>query len=198
MRVDAEWEALGREWRQPSIPVPDLRARVTKESRRMRLFLAGDILVTLVIGGGTLGWTMFSRQADVLVLAVAAWTCLAAAWIFGIVNRGGNWSPASADTSAFLNLTIRRCRGAAAAAIFGIVLWLAEVIFFSAWVFRYLAQRSTITVGGFLLSWPMIVWECATVVFVVLSFWYRQRQQAELRTMRELKRQLADFELREL
>src|SRR5580658_4419970 len=114
MKIDAEWEALGQEWRQSRVVLPDLRARVKKESRRMRLLLAADILVTLGAGGGTLGWALASRQADVAVLAAAIWTCIAAAWTFGIVNRRGNWSPAAADASAFLNLTIRRCRAAAA------------------------------------------------------------------------------------
>jgi hypothetical protein len=189
MKIDAEWEALGQEWRQSRVVLPDLRARVKKESRRMRLLLAADILVTIAAGGGTLGWAIASRQADVAVLAAAIWTCIAAAWTFGIVNRRGNWSPAAADASAFWDLTIRRCRAAAAMAVFGIVFWLAEVTFLSAWVYWYLAQRSTITIGGFLSSWPMIVWECATVVFIALSFWYRRRRQAELQTLLEFKRQ---------
>jgi hypothetical protein len=194
MNVDAEWEVPGREWRQPAMAMPDLRARVKKESRRMRLFLAADILVTIVIGGGMLGWAILSRQADVLVLAVATWTFIVAAWIFGSVNRAGNWSPVAADTSAFLDLSIRRCRAAANMAIFGIALWLVEVVFVSSWVFRYLAQRSTITVGEFLLRWPMMIWEVATIVFVALSLWYRRRQQAEERSLLELRRQLQEME----
>jgi hypothetical protein len=192
MKLDSEWEVLGREWRQVSQPLPDLRARVRKESRRLRLFLAGDILVTVLFGGGSLAWAVVSRQTDVAQLAVAVWTCIGAAWLFGMVNRAGTWSPSASTTTAFLDVSIRRCRATAAMAVFGMALWLAEVVFFSAWVYRYLARRSLVTVEAFLLSWPMIVWEAATVVFLILSMRYRRRQQAELASLLDLKHHLDD------
>src|SRR5450631_2864734 len=118
-----EWESLGLEWRQQSSPLPDLRARVERESRTLRMLVAADILVTIVIGGGVTGWAVFSRQSNVIVLAAATWLFVVVAWAFGIINRAKNWAPSAADTAAFLDLSIRRCRASISMVYFGVALW---------------------------------------------------------------------------
>jgi len=119
MSVDTELDTWRREWQSEKAAVPDLAAKVRRHSRFMRAMLAGDVLVTVVIGGGIIVW---ASEADVTVLAGATWLFLAIAWVFGTLNRKGCWAPAALNASAFLDLSIRRCRRGIQASRFGAIL----------------------------------------------------------------------------
>ena len=60
--------------------MPDLKERVERETRMMRRFLVGEVIITVVFCGGTLAWTLLSRRTDALVLAIGVWFFTAVAW----------------------------------------------------------------------------------------------------------------------
>jgi len=175
MNVDLELETWRREWQSVSVTPPDLRKRVERQSRFLRLEIAADILVTLGIGVPTAGWAMVSPQADIVVLAVFTWMLLAVAWAFRLRITRGNWTPASLDTRAFVDFLIGRCRAQLAAIRFGAILFAVNLTFSLAWVYQH---RPRPHIAWF--SWPLdLVW-LATVAFYIFLPWWNRRKKREL------------------
>ncbi len=196
MNMDAELDLWREQWKSPSgMAVPaDLRKRVARQSRAMRIMLVSDILVTVLIGGGATAWLIQAPRTETVVLAVAVWLFIAAAWIFGMSNRKGAWSPAASSTSAYLDLSLRRCRANLRAVRFGAVLYFAEIVFSLSWVYHDLSQREPLPAGSFLTSTlVLIVWLC-TGIFVVGLIWFWRRKRAELKYLLDMKSQLATDE----
>jgi hypothetical protein len=189
---DTQMNAWRLQWQsQEAVPV-DLRKMVERQSRRLRAMLAGDIAVTVGIGGGSIGWAVMSPRLPVLILAAAVWLFLAAAWSFALANRRGAWRPAAQSTAAFLEISLRRCRGRLRAAAFGVVLYLCEVILGLAWVYHELAQQVPLQLAAFLISMPVaIVWAC-TAVFFGLVVWYRRKTRAELVYILNVRQELGE------
>jgi len=107
MKLDAELELWRDQW-QASREAPELTGlskRVARESLYMRIMLTADILVTLVIGGGTIALALRNPRPATAILAAATWLFIAGAWIFGLSNRKDAWSPSAgaAPISAPLN-----------------------------------------------------------------------------------------------
>ncbi len=191
MTADTELAAWQRLWQSQQAVPADLRARVERQSRFMRIRVAGDVLVTAMMGGGTTAWAVRSAQADVAVLAAATWIFLAAAWTFTVVTRRQCWSPAALTTSAFLDLSIRRCRGSIVLTSFGAALYFAELAFCLTWVYRRLGSGSP---EQFLISNAVLaVWFC-TVVFLVSLVWYRRAKQRELSYLLGLEEEATTLE----
>jgi hypothetical protein len=175
MTVDNELLAWREEWKLqvPDVP-PDLAGRVTRQSRILRLALVCEVLITVVMGGGTVWLAINSGDPDFTVLAVATWMFIAAAWVFGLRNRRGSWSPVAMTNSAYLDISIRRCRGGLRAAVFGMSLFVVEMLFNLGWIYNRTGSPS------FLHSLPMTGVGLATVLFFAASLIYRARKKAEL------------------
>jgi hypothetical protein len=181
MNQEAELDLWRRQWQSETTVPLDLRKKVERQTRFMKIGLLGDILVTIVIGGGTIGWALRSRQSDIVLLAAVTWLFLAAAWMFTLAVNRGNWSPSTLDTAAFVELSVRRCRGRLAALRFGAVLFLCQIVFCLGWVYNHSpAVRKPLLPWLFFSSLPIdIVWMAALAFFVFL-IWYRGRKRAEL------------------
>jgi hypothetical protein len=188
MNIDAELDVWRRQWQSDTSVHLDLRRKVDQQSRWMKIALAADSLVTIVIGGGAIAWAVRSPQADIVLLAVATWLFLAAAWTFTLVVHRGNWSPSGLDTAAFVEFLVRRCRGALAAIWFGAALFLTEIFFCLGWVYQHSAEpRKALLVWLFFNSIPIdMVW-LATLVFFVFLVWYRRKKLAELAYLQTLR-----------
>jgi hypothetical protein len=182
MNGDAELEVWRHEWQaQASVPA-DLRRRVERHSRFMRIMLAAEVLVTLVIGGGTALSALRSGRTDAVVLALGTWSFIIAAWIFALLSRRGLWSPSAIDTAAFLDLSIRRARAGIAASVFGTVLYFSEIMFCATWI-GYHGK----------LSRELVVFLIAlSTAFVGLTLRYRRRKQKELKYLIGLRDQSGD------
>ena len=182
MSVDTELDLWRREWQAATAPDLNLHDTVRRQSRLIRVMLALDILVTVVFGAGFSTWAVWSREADVVVLAIAVWGFLAIAWSFAIINRRGCWTPSGLDTQSFVEISIRRARAAVASTTFGAVFYFGELAFCVAWVYH---RRS----GDFPTSGAMLgVW-AATAIFLVLLLRYRRKKQAQLRYLQEVAQQ---------
>jgi len=180
MNIDAELDLWRREWQSDSAVPADLRRRVERQTRWMRLAVLVDVLVTCAIGGGVIVVAVRAPQAEYFVLAAATWLFLAAAWIFSLVVNRRNWCPAALDTEAFVDLSVRRCRARLAAVRFGVVLYLCEMVFCLSWIYR------SGSVGKPVLKWLWfgslaidLVW-LTTAAFAVVLIWYSRKKRAEL------------------
>jgi hypothetical protein len=181
MSVDTELEAWRQQWQSGTAVPLDLRRKVERQSLFMKLALIADILVTVTIGGGTTAWALRSPQPEVVFLAIATWIFIATAWAFSLLLNRGSWSPSAQDTAAFIDLSVRRCRGKLAAVSFGAGLFLLQIAFVLGWVYRYSpAHQTPLLTWLFFGSIPIdIVWLC-TVAFFAFLVWYRRRKRAEL------------------
>ncbi len=189
MSADAELQSWTQAWKSSSEPIPDLSGRVRRQSRRMRLLLAGDVLVTILIGGAATVWAAWSGETDVIVLAAAVWVFIAAAWAFSIWLRRGCWTPAALDNSSYLDISVRRCRSGLAISTFAAVLCTVEVFFSLGWVFHRKAQDGT-TLSAFLVSVPVLTVAVCAVVFAGAMVRYRRKTRSELQNLTRLQQEL--------
>jgi hypothetical protein len=180
MNQDAELENWRREWQSETAVPADLRRRVELQSRWLKIGIAADTLVTVVIGGGVLALATRLPQRDMIVLAAATWIFLAAAWTFRLVSHRGLWSPSAQDTAAFVDLLIRRCKAKLAATVFGGALYLCEIGFCLVWIYRHSGPRASWTAWLFFSSLPMDAVWLVTFVFLAGLIWYRRKKRAEL------------------
>jgi hypothetical protein len=181
MSIDAELDIWRQQWQSETTVPLDLRRRVERQSRFMKIALIADILVTIVMGGGATTWAIRSPQPDIVLLAVTTWLFLAAAWTFALTNIRRVWAPSALDTAAFVELSIRRCRGQLAAIRFAACLFLCELMFCLGWVYNHSAEdRKPLAVWLFFSSISIdVVWLCTLLFFGFLA-WYRRKNRAEL------------------
>ena len=137
MNVNTELDAWRQQW-QSGVTVPlDLRRKVERQSRLMKMNLIAEILVTISIGGAVTGWAARSPDAGVILLAVGTWVYITIAWTFGLIVNRSSWSPSEQNTAAFIDLSVRRCRGSLAAVWFGAGMFLFQVAFVLGCVYHY-------------------------------------------------------------
>lgn len=180
MNPDTELETWRREWQSEAEVPRDLRARVERQSRWMRIAIAADILVTVVIGGGTVALAVRAPQPDMVLLAAATWLFIAAAWTFRLVADRGLWSRPAMHAAAFVDLLVRRCRARLKGALFGAGLYVCQMTFILGWIYRHSAGRTPLGTWLFFSSaFIDLVW-VVTLVFFAVLFWYRRKKRAEL------------------
>ncbi len=188
MNTDLELDAWRQQWQSDTAIPFDLREKVQRQSRLMKMALICDILVTVVMGGGATMWAAHSSMPGAALVAIATWIFLAAAWSFVLTANRGLWAPSAIDAAAFVDLSIRRCRGALATTWFAACLFIGEVAFGLSWAYMHSLHPQTS-----LLSWLWfgsaridIVWAC-TLAFFVAMVWYRRKKQAELARLLDLR-----------
>ena len=178
MSVDSELDAWRQEWRSDAAPLPDLSAKVRRQTRFMRMMLGAEVLVTIGIGGGSTAWAIAEREADFVWLAVACWIFIGAAWAFAMVNRRGLWAPAALDTAAFLDISIRRARAGLSAIVFGMMLYFCEILFCLGWIYHRMGRVGSIASIGVAVG---------TLVFVAGMVRYRRKKRDELGYLLQLR-----------
>jgi hypothetical protein len=187
MISDSELELLRHAWQADTDfhpgAAPDLLKKVTRQTRLMKLGLIGDSLVTVVMGGGTTAWAFLSPEPDFVLLALATWAFLFAAWIAAWQLNRGNWSPSAMDAAAFVDLSIRRCRSALRLVWFGAALFSSEVVFGLAWVYHHSEPKKSLPAWLLFGSLPIdLVW-LFTLAFAGALVWYRRKKRAEMRVL---------------
>lgn len=176
-------EQQGAQLRQADTEVPaDLRRKVDRGSRNLRLLVALEVLVTVVPGGGATLLAVMDPRAEMVILAAAVWVFPGAAWAFAMTNRRGSWAPVTVSTAEFVNLSIRRCRNNLASAGFGAGLYFAEMAFCLTWIYWDPERRGPL---------PAIVFSVATPIFLAGLMRYRRKKRSELEGLVELQRQLS-------
>lgn len=182
MNLDAELEQWRAEW-QASGETPvldDLSKRVARESRMLRRMMLADTLVTLIIGGAVIVYAIRDPRPATAILVAATWLFIAVAWFFALANRRSTWSPSASTTSAYLDLSIRRCRGNLRSVTFGMILYAVEMAFCLLWIYREAGVSRTL----------LEVVSAVTLIFGGLLFHYRKRKLADLVYLTNLQRDL--------
>ena len=183
---DLELEGWQREWRAQEAPPFDLAKKVEAGTRSMRLGIVGEVIVTIVMGGGTLGWAIISRRPDVIVLAIAVWIFVAAAWVASTLLRRGAWQPMTATTAAFVEVSILRCERSLQAISIQAVLYVVILAFDLVWLYNYRAESN---VREFLMRPAVVVvLTVVTPALAAAAVWYRRRLRRELKNLAKLRR----------
>ncbi len=182
MKLDLELAQWREQWQASpeAPPLTDLSKRVARQSRFMRIALAGDILVTLVIGGGTIVLAILNARPATTILAAGTWILIVAAWIFGLSNRRNTWSPAASTTAAFLDLSIRRAQSNLRAATFGAILYAVNMTFCLSWIYHEsgsLSKTLMITIAGI------------TILFLAAVQIYRRKKRSDMHYLLNLQRE---------
>lgn len=181
MKPDPELEVWREQWQADTEVPADLRRKVERGSRNLRLLVVLEALITVLMGGGSTLLATMDRHTEMVVLSAAVWLFLGAAWTFAIRNRRGTWSPVAISTTEFLDLSIRRCRRSLASSTFGAGLYFVEMVFCLTWLYWDPARR---------VALPAIIFSGATPIFVVGLVRYRRKTRAELERLLELQMHL--------
>ena len=147
----------------------------------MRIAIAGDILVTIVIGGGIIVWAILNARPATAVLAAGTWILIAAAWVFGLANRKNIWSPAASTTAASPDLSIRRAQSNLRAARFGATLYAANMTFCLSWIYHQSGALSRLS--------PLVIAGITTIFLTALQI-YRRKKRTDLTYLLNLQREL--------
>jgi hypothetical protein len=191
MQADVELGLWKQQWRAEPHDPSALKQRVERETRAMRRFLLGEIAVTIVFGGGSLAWAALSPRTDALVLALGVWSFIAMAWTISFLLRRGAWAPVTATTTAFLELSILRCRRRRESIVAQSVLYVLIVGFDLTWIYFAQPSRTASGVIAFLTSGEIAwVW-VVTLVLAATAVWQRQRLGRELEMLTRLQQQIA-------
>jgi hypothetical protein len=167
----------------------DLRDQVARESRRRKASFIAPVLVTVVIGAGVIARAMTSGSALEIAVAIEAWLFIAIVWTVTIRIDRHNWRPLGNTTTAFVDLSIRRCESDLQGLRAAVVLFIAQFIAIVA------LKQSLAPVGllDLLTAWPVVVigWLGFPALLVGVR-WHGRRKRGELRRLLELRRQLVE------
>jgi hypothetical protein len=191
MQADVELGLWQQQWRAAAHDPSALKQRVERETRAMRWFVLGEIAVTIVFGGGSLAWAALSHRSDALVLAFGVWAFIAMAWTISFLLRRGAWAPVAATTTAFLELSILRCRRRRESIVAQSGLYVLIVGFDLTWIYFARPSRAAAGVAAFLTSGEIAwVW-VVTLVLAASAVWQRRRLERELDMLTRLQQQIA-------
>jgi hypothetical protein len=190
MEADLELDSWRRHWRQEEVALPDLKDLVERQTRTMRLWVVGEIIVTILFGGGSLALAALNRRTDFFVLAAGIWVFIAIAWAISYLLRRGAWAPMTATTSAFLDLMMLRCRRRRESIAAQCLLYTMILTFDLVWIYFARESRAADGVLAFLTSsgvaWVWIV----TVALGVVAVWQRRKLGRELEVLTSLRSQI--------
>lgn len=193
MNTDVELEGWRRQWQNRADAgidagaAEELRRRVLRETRSLKLNLVWPILVTLVVGGWITQRALRTERSLDVVLAVEGWIFIVVIWAGCLWITRETWRPLADTTAAFVDISIRRREANIRGLYFGACLYVAQLAF----LVLVLGAASPSGIVPVLTSINMIVvgW-IGVPCGVVALFWFRRRQRADLARLRELKRQL--------
>jgi hypothetical protein len=190
MEPDIELDTWRRDWLAGSIRPANVTRRIERETRMMWRSVVAQIAVTVVFGGGSVAWAAVSHRKDALGLVMAIWAFIVIAWTMSWLLRRGAWGPVSATTTAFLELSMLRCRRGREAIVAQCVLYVMILSFDLAWIYFQRAQEGPLDVATFLTTGSVVwVW-MITAALAVMAVRQRQRLSRELKNLASLQEQI--------
>jgi hypothetical protein len=184
-----EWMA---DWQGDPEPAPEvrdaIRRRVRRQSFKLALYTAGEMSIGLVM----LAFVIHTAVARPVLFNVTAMAGLALAILWAVTyslwSSRGTWRPSAATTTAFLDLSVLRCRRRLNALRAGWWLLALELAIMIPWLHLLLssgsphapATSSYAAAFGFLLLVASLA-----VVFLMVA---RRKALRELRELEELRR----------
>jgi len=192
MTGDPELDGWRRQWQARDAVPADLRGRVEGEIRAARYALVTPLAITVLIGGGTLVWAIVSPDRDAYVLATATWVFITITWITSLMltrRIGQGRAPDGESITAFLDFTIKTCRGKRAAITAAAVLYPIFLVFMLVW--RYQTAPFA-RVSEYVLSGPVLLILGITIVLAILGLLTHRGLGAELDRLRAMRARFAD------
>ena len=190
MKPETTWQAVGVTWRTDEhrvLPLSDrIAQRVHRQSRRLRMILAGEIVLTIAML--IMSFTIVARGNGAGTLRVGAVVLLytAAVWAFALWNRRGVWRPYAETTAEFVQLLRVRAERRIRSARFTQVVMGLTVILFG-------REVATTWRAGFASTLERGVWMLFglySVGIVAWSIWYERKARREVRELAAFQRQL--------
>jgi hypothetical protein len=178
-----EWIA---DWQTEPEPAPEvrdnIRRRVKRQTLKMALSLAGEVVLT----AGLLAIVIRSAVLwpEPLNLAAMAGLAMLIFWAIGssLWYRRGTWRPSAETASAFLDLSILRCRRRLAALRAGWFLLALEEAILIPWLCLLLNGKPVSRyVGGFGF---LVLMTALIVGFSLTAQWRTRRELGELEAAR--------------
>lgn len=192
MDIDLELDGWRHEWQADVATPTDLADRVARETRRMHQFVLTGIAITIVFGGGSIAWAAISGRSELLVLVVGTWAFLAIAWAMSWLLRRGASTPLTTTTSAFLDLSILRCRRRREATFAQAVLYVAVLSFNLWWIHANSLPHAGMDTWTFLTSRGVLwVWP-VTALLAVMAARQHRRLRRELQALTALQQAFQD------
>jgi hypothetical protein len=193
MSIEGELEKWRRQWQSGAANAAEpgaaqqLRRRVLRETRWLKLSLVFPILVTVGVGGLVILRALRAPQTVEIVLAVETWIFIAVVWAAALWVARGTWRPLADTTAAFVAVSIHRREANLRGATLGACLYVFQLLF----IVVFLGFVAPGGIGAVVTSPHVIVvgWVGVPIGLAWLH-WFRQRQRAELEHLRELERQL--------
>jgi hypothetical protein len=192
MKPDVELDAWRRNWQAVSAVPADVTERVERETRMMQRFVAAEVVVTVVFGGGSLAWAALSHRTDTRWLVIGIWVFIAIAWATSLLLRRGVWGPVTKTTTAFLELSILRCRRRRKALVAQSVLYVMFLSFDLIWIYFQRTRQVPLDVAAFLTSGSVLCVWAITAALAAMAVRQRRRLGRELENLTNLKRQIED------
>ena len=190
---DDELEIWRRQWHsQPGVPI-DLIRKVERQTVYMKLQRL-SLILPILIGIGTIVAAIIMKMAPWMFLAVGTWVFIVLGLLFQYQNEKGIWAPAAETTSAYLELSIARCRKKLNDVRYTLVFAPLLTLFVLVVDYQILASYSVVRTradvakiaSGFLLAIGVV----GVVMLMVIAT--RIRVKAELAYLLNLQRQLEE------
>jgi hypothetical protein len=188
---DDELENWRREWRaQPTAPL-DLIRRVERQTLYMRLDWAAQILPG-IIGVASAIIAAILRSAVWIVLTCGMWLFITVGWWFMNQNMKGIWSPVAETTSAYVALSIQRCRRKLTSLRFDVVFSVLLTGFSLLMVYEVLASSGALrTSDSRMVMFAAFLLAMGGVgVFLLTRLSKRRKTESELAYLLELHRRM--------
>jgi len=189
MKPETTWQTVGITWRTDEHRALPLRERVAqrvhRQSRRLRLILAGEIAFTMVML--VMAFTIIARENEgTLRLSAIVLLYTAATWAFALWNRRGVWRPYGETTAEFIQLLRVRAQRRIRSARFTQVVMGLTVLLFG----RYVATAWSVAFDSTLQRTVWVLFGLYSVGLVAWSIWYERRARREVRELADFQRQL--------
>ena len=187
--LESSWQALGAIWRtgerRTTTLHEQLATRVRRQSDRLRIIVAGEIVLTLsmLVASGA----VIVRNAGASAVRIGAMVLLytAAIWAFTLWNRRGIWSPYGESTADFVALLRLRAQRRIRTAWFCIsVISLAAIV-----MSREIAAAWRVGTGT-LVDWVWIALGAYSLSVILWSVAYWRHARREIRELDAIARQL--------
>lgn len=132
-----DWAPFVADWhstpRDDIARVDEVRRRIHRQTVRLYLMVAGEVLISVTALGIIAGALINARDWPTRVLALALLLSSVSVWAFSIRNRRGIWRPAAETLEGFRMLERRRLQRRLASARFAQRYSLVSLVFLGIW-----------------------------------------------------------------
>lgn len=193
MIEDRELESWRAEWRQATLPLPEIHRKIKRQNRRFYLSLAAAAVAFVSALILSIAAVRQDPSPERIAWAVGIWVLAFGGGAYRLWNQRGTWRPATQSTRAFLDLSRKRALAkirSVRVAFYIISAWLAFCAGIVAWRWNIFGPDIKAHPADYLLALG------AVVVIMLFAFlylaWVRRRQIADLKETECLLQEMMD------